>query len=203
MIAVLIYLCSCMIKGLRFSFLLQENENLDVLSGLPYQQALSLNNITITYFTDIFIYWFYKPFVPRQRLIGAIALCRTADFAILMGGFLFLSWSRAGLWPLMLIGTILWGAISFGILVTKYKSLLKKRFAQIFVLSLFGWLLEWLALSVFFLIHRGGQESYFTMGLESLFDGFILGPHLVYRWFFLVHFVIGFAALMLLSYRKE
>lgn len=170
---------------------------------MPYQEAYALNNITIFYLSDFFIYWFYKPFVAKQRLIGGIALARVADTIVLGLGFFVMGRSAGGLWSLLLLATLIWGGLCLGLLVFKYRKLLKRRFAQVFALTLLGWALEWLALALIFLFHRGGGDQFFSVGLKSIFNAFVIGPNLMYQWFFLIHFVVGFASLLLIKYKKD
>lgn len=170
---------------------------------LPYQEAMALNNLTLFYASDFFIYWFYRPFIPRPRLLGAIALVRITDLVPLLAAFLYFSVNIGDFWEIFLYGSGAWGAICLGYLWLRAKKLLQKHFTRVFVLSLLAWLVEWLALCLLLLFNRGADELNFMEPLKNLFSVYIFGPNLMFRWFFVIHFILGFASLLLLSYKKE
>ena len=191
---------------MRFSILLKnEKFNLpeDARYALPYQEAMGLNNITVFYLPDLFIYWFYRPFASNARLLRAIAMARVGDAIPLGVGLGYLAYSRGGLWSFIFTITMGWCVLCLGYLLFKEPKLLKSKFLQIFGLSLLAWVLEWVALSLAYMVHRGLESEYFTLGLKGIFNSYILGPQFMYQWFFLVHFILGFASLLLVSYRKE
>ena len=204
-IPVLVYLGAAVLRGARFSFLFSDSardKRLNIAAIGPYQEAAALNNVSLFYFADVFIYWFYKPFVHQNRLIGAIALNRVADYLFLGAGLLFLSVKIKGPWIVLFAALSAWTVFCFWILWTRHRNLLRRRFWQMFALSLLAWLMEWLSLALMFLFISGKGEAVFAVGWKNMFNAFLLGPQLAYKWFFLVHFVLGFASLLLISYRE-
>ena len=195
-----LFLIACVLKGLRFGVLFKNAPNKRNMA--PYHHALALNNIGPNYLTDALVFWFYLPFFKKRKILGAIALCRFCDTLILALPFYYVATMKAGPWSWLFSAAVLWGSINLVALFTFEKGAFKK-FAPIFVLSLLAWLVELSAASLFYLFHRGANAQGLEWGFRNLMDSFIRGPHDAYHWFYLSHFVLAFASLITMSYRKD
>lgn len=199
-VPVFLYLIAVVIKGIRFGVLFEGSP--DKKNSAPYHHALALNNIGPNYLTDAFIFWFYLPYFGKRKILKTIALSRFCDSILLVPAFFYVASLKEGIWSWLFCAVVLWGSVSLVYLLSAGKSAFNK-FAPTFALTLLAWLTELAAASIFFYLHRGSEASGFEWGFRNLMDSFIRGPHDAYHWFYLSHFVIAFASLITMSYRKD
>lgn len=206
---VALYLLASLVRGLRFSILVTARNSSEVNAkeafklAMPFQQAVALNNVSVFYFTDLFLYWFYKPFSPDKKLIASISLARVSEFFILGAGFLWMGRGGAGAWHILFALLLAYSAIAFVIAWKFFKSSFKRLFLRVTCLSVLGWLLEIAALALLHLIHQGKGADLLVDGFKSILNSFLIGHQLMFHWLFTIHFILAFASLLLIKYKKD